>query len=159
MSSRLSRREFLQRSAAAAGGIGVGSFAIKQGALARDEAQREPLFKISLAQWSLHRALKGGLIDPLHFPQIARQSYGLGAVEYVNQFFMNKAKDMTWLGDLKRRADEQGVMSLLIMCDGEGALGDPDAGKRRAAVENHFKWVEAAKFLGCHSIRVNAESK
>jgi len=23
-------------------------------------------------------------------------------------------------------------------------------------VENHHKWAEAAKFLGCHSIRVNA---
>ena len=47
---------------------------------------------------------------------------------------------------------------LLIMCDGEGALGDADEKKRQTAVENHFQWVEAAKFLGCHSIRVNAQS-
>jgi sugar phosphate isomerase/epimerase len=26
------------------------------------------------------------------------------------------------------------------------------------AVQNHFKWVDAAAFLGCHSIRVNAQS-
>ena len=44
------------------------------------------------------------------------------------------------------------------MCDAEGDLGDPDDAKRTQAVENHYKWVEAAKFLGCHSIRVNARS-
>jgi sugar phosphate isomerase/epimerase len=45
------------------------------------------------------------------------------------------------------------------MCDAEGALGDPDPARRRQAVENHHKWVEAAAFLGCHSIRVNAQSE
>jgi sugar phosphate isomerase/epimerase len=59
---------------------------------------------------------------------------------------------------MKRRADDAGVKSLLIMIDGEGALGDPDEKKRRQAVENHFKWVEASKMLGGHSIRVNAQS-
>ena len=44
------------------------------------------------------------------------------------------------------------------MCDGEGALGDPDNAKRTIAVENHYKWIDAAKYLGCHSIRVNAQS-
>jgi sugar phosphate isomerase/epimerase len=44
------------------------------------------------------------------------------------------------------------------MIDGEGALGDATLAKRNQAVENHFKWVEAAKALGCHSIRVNAAS-
>ena len=45
------------------------------------------------------------------------------------------------------------------MCDGEGAIGDPDAAARTRTVENHYKWVEAARFLGCHSIRVNARSQ
>ena len=60
---------------------------------------------------------------------------------------------------MKHRADDLCVASVLIMIDGEGHLGDPDEAKRRQAVENHFKWVEAAKFLGCHSIRVNAHSE
>jgi sugar phosphate isomerase/epimerase len=42
------------------------------------------------------------------------------------------------------------------MCDGEGNLGDADAAKRKEAVENHYKWVDAAKYLGCKTIRVNA---
>ena len=54
---------------------------------------------------------------------------------------------------------DNGVRSVLIMCDREGALGDPDSAARTQAVENHFKWVEAAGFLGCHSIRVNAQSQ
>ncbi len=44
------------------------------------------------------------------------------------------------------------------MCDREGALGDADPAARTKAVENHYKWVTAAAYLGCHSIRVNAQS-
>ena len=47
---------------------------------------------------------------------------------------------------------------MLIMIDDEGDLGDPDPAKRTQAVENHYQWVEAGKFFGCHSIRVNAET-
>lgn len=117
-----------------------------------------PLFQISLAEWSLHRALWAGQMDHLDFPAAARSDYGLDAVEYVNSFFKDKAQDRQYLGDLKRRADDHGVRSLLIMCDGEGALGDPDSAARMQAVENHHRWVDAAQFLGCHSIRVNAQS-
>ena len=83
---------------------------------------------------------------------------GIEGVEYVNQFFKDKAKDEKYLGEMKKRAAEHGVKSLLIMVDGEGRLGDPDEKKRAQAVENHYKWVDASKFLGGHSIRVNAGS-
>ena len=87
------------------------------------------------------------------------RKHGIEAVEYVNQFFKDKAKDMEYLKEMKNRADSEGVKSLLIMCDGEGALGDTDETKRQQTVDNHKKWVEAAKFLGCHSIRVNGFSQ
>jgi sugar phosphate isomerase/epimerase len=122
-------------------------------------ADKEPLFKISLAEWSLHRTIFGGKLSNLDFPATAKKEFGIDAVEYVNQFFKDKAKDEKYLADLKQRCTDEGVKSLLIMCDGEGALGDPDAAKRTKAVENHYKWVEAAKFLGCHAIRVNAHSE
>jgi sugar phosphate isomerase/epimerase len=117
-----------------------------------------PLYRISLAEWSLHRTLGAGQLDHLDFSAAARTDYGLDAVEYVNSFFKDKADDRQYLDELKRRADDHGVRSLLIMCDGEGALGDPDDAARRLAVENHYRWVDAASFLGCHSIRVNAQS-
>lgn len=113
-------------------------------------------FDISLAQWSLHRRLKGGEMDNLDFAAVAREEFGLSGVEYVNQFFMDKAKDRSYLGEMKKRAADNGVKSLLIMVDGEGYLGDLEASKRKKAVENHFKWMDAALLLGCHSIRVNA---
>jgi sugar phosphate isomerase/epimerase len=119
---------------------------------------KEPLFRISLAEWSHHRALFAGELTHLDFITRARKDYGLDAVEYVNQFFMDKARDERYLAEMKSRADGEGVRSLLIMCDNEGDLGDPVAEDRARAVENHRKWVEAAKFLGCHSIRVNARS-
>lgn len=126
----------------------------------RSPAQdKPPLFRISLAEWSLHRTLFGGKLDHLDFGKVAKEEFGLDAVEYVNQFFKDKAKDEKYLGQMKQRAEDLGVKSLLIMIDGEGQLGDPDSAKRRQAVENHFRWVEAAKFLGCHSIRVNAASR
>ncbi|PSQ64917.1 MAG: AP endonuclease, partial [Bacteroidetes bacterium QH_1_61_8] len=116
------------------------------------------LYRISLAQWSLHRALFDGDLAPLDFARTAREEFDIGAVEYVNQFFMDQATNQQYLQKMKTRAEEAGVQSLLIMCDGEGALGHPDAAERRTTVENHHKWVEAAATLGCHSIRVNAQT-
>ena len=97
-------------------------------------------------------------MEHLDFAKVTKQDYGLDAVEYVNTFFFDKARDAGYLAEMKSRADGEGVSSLLIMCDAEGALGDPDETARTTAIENHHKWVEAAKSLGCHSIRVNAQS-
>ncbi|GJM34029.1 MAG: xylose isomerase [Saprospiraceae bacterium] len=120
------------------------------------EMPQELFFKISLAQWSLHRTLRNGQLQNLDFAATARNDFGIEGIEYVNQFFKDKAKDMEYLAEMKKRAEDNGVESLLIMVDGEGNLGEMDDAKRKISVENHFKWVDAAHFLGCHSIRVNA---
>jgi sugar phosphate isomerase/epimerase len=150
---KLTRRSFLLGSAAAAG-------LVLAPRLARaTAAERAPAFRISLAEWSLHRELQSGKLDHLDFPSVARLEFGLDAVEYVNSFFKDKAKAPGFLADMNRRAADVGVYQHLIMCDDEGRLGDPDKGKRAAAVENHRKWVDAAKTLGCATIRVNAASE
>jgi sugar phosphate isomerase/epimerase len=148
------RRDFLRTSFQTAAGLGL---AAGLPVLTHADDKR-PLFLISLAEWSLNRAIFGKKLDHLDFAKTAKAEFGIEAVEYVNQFFKDKAKDTKYLGEMKKRCDDLGVKSLLIMCDGEGALGDADEKKRLTAVENHYKWVEAAKFLGCHSIRVNAQS-
>jgi L-ribulose-5-phosphate 3-epimerase len=121
-------------------------------------------FKISLAEWSIHKALFnkdvaekefGREIHNLDFPRIAREQFGIAGVEFVNQFFKDRAHDPAYLKDLKTRADDQGVTCALIMIDGEGDLSAQDAKGREQAVENHKKWVDAAAALGCHAIRVN----
>ncbi|MEC3905658.1 sugar phosphate isomerase/epimerase family protein [Tamlana sp. 2201CG12-4] len=111
-------------------------------------------FKISLAQWSLHRALRSGEMDNLDFAAKSR-GFGCEGVEYVSGFFKDKAKDMAYLKEMKSRANAEGQQNVLIMIDGEGGLANADNSKRIKAVENHYKWVEAAHFLGCHAIRVN----
>jgi L-ribulose-5-phosphate 3-epimerase len=151
----LDRRDFIKHSAGLAAGLGLAAAALP---LHAEDAKKKPLFLISLAQWSLHRAFFGKKLDPMDFAKIAKEDYGIDAVEYVNQFYKGKAEDKKFAAELKKRADDNGVRSVLIMCDGEGALGDPDEKKRQKAVENHYKWVELAKYLGCHSIRVNAHS-
>jgi L-ribulose-5-phosphate 3-epimerase len=148
------RRDFLRRAAAGAAlGLTPSLFASTR------MSDTEPLFRISLAQWSLHRTLQKGKLDALDFAKTAKLDYGIEAVEYVNSFFKDKVKDKAYLAQLKQRAADHGVKSLLIMIDGEGAIGDPSDRKRTKAVENHKPWIEAARFLGCHSIRVNAESR
>lgn len=112
--------------------------------------------KISLAQWSLHRALFDGKITPIDFPMIAYRDFGITAVEYVNQFYKDKISDIKYWGNLRQQTDDMGISNVLIMVDDEGLLGDPDKKQRDLAVANHFKWAEIAHKLGCHSIRVNA---
>jgi len=164
----MDRRRFLARSAGALAGLGLTACAgrstgeatpLASPSASPGPAPGDPLYRVSLAQWSLHRALRGDKLDALEFPAFARHRFGIDAVEYVNQFFMDRAEDDHYIGELKRRADDAGVRSLLIMCDGLGRLGDPDRAARRQAVENHYPWVEAAAVLGCHSIRVNAASE
>lgn len=145
----MNRREFLQVTGTIAAGVSLTGCATSGSA-------NKPWFNISLAEWSLHRTLRANKITNLDFPRVAKNDFGICAVEYVNQFFKDKARDEAYLGELKSICAGEGVRSVLIMCDGEGNLGDPDAAKRLQAVENHHKWAEAARFLGCHSIRVNA---
>ena len=152
MNHNTNRREFLKSTA-----LGVGAL----GATALTGCKTPffsggKLYDISLAQWSLNRQFFGGKIDALDFAKVSREEFDIGAIEYVNQFFKTKAKDEAYLADLKKRAADHGVTSLLIMVDGEGQLGHADAAERAKTVSNHHKWVDAAKYLGCHSVRVNA---
>ncbi len=150
----MNRRKFIKDTSILLGGL---SLPVASYSLFSSCAKQE-LFKISLAEWSLHRELFSKKIDHLDFISLAKTEFGISAVEYVNSFFFEKARDRKYLNKMKSRANDHDVRSLLIMCDNEGNLGDPDKNKRYKAVENHYKWAEAAAFLGCHSIRVNARS-
>jgi len=154
------RRKFLRQSGQIGLGVGLlGLTACSQKTTAAKAGMTDTsdlFFKISLAQWSLNKAFFSGKLDNLDFAAKAKNDFGIDAIEYVNQFFKDKGEDMSYLKEMKMRAEDNGVKSLLIMIDREGGLGDTDDAKRKQAVENHYKWVEAAKFLGCHSIRVNA---
>ena len=150
----ITRRSFLTRTA------GAVSVAALWPSLAGGQAGKGAAmpFKISLAQWSLHRELQAKTLDTLDFITVTRKEFGIEAVEYVNSFFKDKATDAAYLAGMNARARDLGVHQHLIMVDGEGRLGDPDAAKRTQAVESHYRWVTAAKTLGCATIRVNAAS-
>jgi sugar phosphate isomerase/epimerase len=163
------RRKFLKDSGQIALGIGLIGWAAcndsSQSAMTEEEKaaiinanDSNLFFKISLAQWSLHRNIQSGKMDHLDFAATAKKKFGISAIEYVSQFFMDKAKDNNYLNDMKFRAMDNGVEQLLIMVDGEGGLAETDNRKRNQAVDNHYKWVDAAKFLGCKAIRVNAHT-
>ncbi len=148
-----SRRTFIRQAGLTVAAAGLLPTTLMRCAAASPDAA---LFDISLAQWSLHRMLRKGDLTNLDFPSFTKKTFSIHAVEYVNQFFKDKAKDQSYLKELNDRCESEGVKSLLIMVDGEGGLGTQDEQERKKTVENHYKWVEAAQFLGCHSIRVNA---
>ncbi len=152
--ARSNRRSFLTASLAGGALLGLKlPHAQALGAMA--VAGETGDFKLSLAEWSLHNALFAGEISNLDFPKLAREQYGIGGAEFVNQFFKDKAHDSQYLKLLKARADDHGVTCVLIMIDGEGDMSAPEKDERSKAVENHKKWIDAAAALGCHSIRIN----
>jgi len=124
--------------------------------------EKTPFFKLSLAQWSLHRAIRENKThDPLDFAEKANE-LGFQGIEYVSQLYNKHIESMgmdSVLSILKTNSEEYGMKNVLIMVDGEGALASTDDTKRKTTVENHYKWVDAAKYLGCHSIRVNAHGE
>lgn len=151
----MQRREFLKSTSGAAFSFAALGCVSSQ-TLSAVGSAKNSFFELSLAEWSLHKTLFAKKMTNMDFAAKAKNDFGIENIEYVNQFFKDKAKDKTYLTELNQRATDLGVKQLIIMIDGEGGLGDVNAEKRQEAVENHYKWVEAAKFLGCHSIRVNA---
>ncbi len=154
MNNSITRRDAIARLAYS---TAAAAAALATAGLAAGAAADDVVYPITLAQWSLNRALFNGDLNPLDFPREARR-FGIAGVEYVNQFYQSMPRTGSWVGELRRRAEGEGIRSHLIMCDGEGDLGDPNPDARKSAVERHRRWLDAAKELGCHSIRVNARS-
>lgn len=168
MKVRLSRRKFLNNSLLSVAGTCTGiAFLDSVGAPANSRTFSNPnslnyedlFFKISLAQWSLHRSFEAGKLKAEEFPVIAKNQFDINAVEYVNTLYSKYAENSAFWNDLNQRARDQGVRNLLIMVDDEGELGNTNDKKRKKAVENHYKWVDAAKIMECHSIRINGFGK
>lgn len=144
-------------------------------------APNAPRFKYSLAQYALHRKIGGGgplwrrhakrlhfaltervsdffqmPLQPAKFPEFVRNTFDIGAVEYVSGFYRGLGSNTFYWKEMKKRADGAGVENVLIMVDGEGAVGNPNTHERNAALEAHKPWIDAAATLGCHAIRVVA---
>lgn len=150
------RRDFLASAVAAGAGLSLGGATMSK--LMAEEAGAEP-FKISVAEYSLHRMIGKGELDPRDYGPFCKEKFGVDAVEYWMGPYADKAKDLAYLGEMQKKSEDAGVKQLLIMCDiAGGDLGTPDEKARQTAVELHYPWIEAAKRMGCHSIRVNARS-
>lgn len=160
--SQFSRRQAARIGLAAAMAPALGRFSSAADESGKPSAGKIGDFKISLAQWSLHKRLFADrsktLEVNLDFPKTAKMEFGIDGVEYVNQFFKDKARDQSYLKELNKRAADHGVTNVLIMIDAEGDLSVENSDKRNQAVENHKKWVDAAAILGCHAIRINTGS-
>ncbi|MDE2996121.1 MAG: sugar phosphate isomerase/epimerase [Bacteroidota bacterium] len=165
----MQRRDFMKSSALTVAGLSLFPAACASGdsgadtgssaGIASVNAGSGLLFTISLAQWSLHRMLRAEEITNLDFPVYTKNTWGIDAVEYVNSFMREESRDPAYVAELKRITESEGIRNVLIMCDGEGRLGDSDDAARTQAIENHYRWIDISRELGCHSIRVNAASE
>jgi sugar phosphate isomerase/epimerase len=168
----MQRRNFIWNTAQASLALAVlGLSSCKKESGKKEETSEEkkelaltpvPFFKLSLAQWSIHRMILEGGLDPLKFAAKAK-NWGFKGLEYVNHLYKNELEKNTntamavdnLVKELKMRSEDNAMENLIIMVDGEGDFGFPEETERIKAVENHYKWVDAAAGLGCHSIRVN----
>jgi L-ribulose-5-phosphate 3-epimerase len=116
-----------------------------------------PPLRLSLAEWSLHREILDWQPRHLEFPRVAKEVFGLDAIEYRSTFFAGKATDFAYLAEMRKRADDAGVKPILIEVDDAGPLGAAEFEDRYAATGAHFQWLAAAAFLGCESVSVAAE--
>jgi len=116
-----------------------------------------PFFKLSLAQWSLHKYVNDEKGSPFNFASQAK-SMGFDGLEYVSQLYTKEIETLgfdTVIDSLITLSKKHDISNVLIMVDHEGDIADPDEAKRNEAVEKHKKWIDAAQKMGCHSIRVN----
>ncbi|WP_259015012.1 sugar phosphate isomerase/epimerase family protein [Emticicia fluvialis] len=146
------RRQFLSQLGLATAGLGLSS--MLPDTLLAAESAKKFTFEISLAEFSFASELYTGKMKNMDFPARAKTEFGISVLEYVSGFFNNKHTDQAYMKELKQRCDDLGMKNHLIMVDGEN-IASLDAAKRQKAVEAHYAWVEAAKYLGCTSIRVN----
>lgn len=151
----MNRRTFLATGAGMVGGISLRTPRLT----AKDESAAKEPFLISLAEWSLVKTIRSGKMTNLDFPRVARRTFGIDCIEFVDQFFADKAKDKKYLGELKKRADAEGVKMAMIMVDTNGPLGIARKRSRDRTVRRTEAWIDAAKFLGCHTVRVNARGE
>lgn len=145
----MNRKEFIFKSSQA-----LAILPFLGSSLACSQTNNDLFFKISLAQWSIHKALFDGSIDHLDFAKIARK-FDCEGLEYVTNFFSDKAKNISYLNKMNNAAKNQGVENVLIMVSKEGYLASPKLDIRKKGIENHYKWIDAAHHLGCHAIRVD----
>ncbi len=121
-----------------------------------------PFFELSLAQWSMHKMILEDNVDPYSFAEKAK-GWGFSGLEYVSQLYSKELEAANYSEEAMQafvdkcnaESEKHGLRNVLIMIDRQGDLATEDAAARKVAVENHFKWVDAAAAMGCHSIRVN----
>ena len=150
----MKRKEFIKL--ASTGALGVSSLGYLS-----CETQKELFFKLSLAQWSLNKAIRGGEMDPYLFAEKSSE-LGFTGLEYVNQLYddVMKSEDKSsaiqeFILKNNQLADENGVENVLIMIDDEGDLADENEDMRLIAIDNHKLWIDTAAAMNCSSIRLN----
>ncbi len=149
--TRLTRRRDFLKAAAAGAAVVV----LERSTFGEDG---EFEFDMSLVESSLNRSLAEHTLDHLDFAKVAKERFGIEAIEYGSQYFPRPTPDERYLQTLNERAGEYGVRQLLIAVDKSVRVGDADKKKQEQAKQTLRHWIEVAAVLGCHSVQVNPTS-
>ena len=167
----MKRRNFIRKTSVASLSVTfLGTYACKEAKKEIDANKQEPelvkiaapFFKLSLAQWSIHKMINEDGVDPYSFAEKAK-NWGFEGLEYVSQLYNPELSDANYseeamaafVNKSNAEAEKHGMKNVLIMIDGQGNLAASDEVERNETVEKHKRWVDAAAAMGCHSIRVN----
>ena len=156
--SKLNRRTFIKNASLGAAGIGL---AASFPQLLHAEEKKELFFKLAISQFSFASQFWTKKLDPLDFAAKSKE-LGITGLDYCSMFFADKARDQTYLAELKKRAADNDSYNLRIMVDllgVPGSLGNLDEKLRVKQVESHYQWIDAAANLGCTMIRVNLDGE
>lgn len=176
----MNRRSILKKLLLYPGLISATSFLTSPPTRARDQniLQGKSFHKrISLSQWSFHRAILGssmedyatftkllhskpervlqGHLDSRDILNIAN-SLGIKKVDLVNVLFFGHAMDKPWLNEFIAKAKSFNTSFQVLMCDQAGNLGASSQLARKQSINAHIVWLETAVYLGCKQLRVNA---
>lgn len=121
---------------------------------------------IALQIYSFAPLLLKGNFNLLDFPKIVRETYDMNGAEHWSIAFLGKENDKKYLSELKSRSNDNQIDNLIILVDNIDistmksgpSLASSIKTERSSAIDFHKKWVEVAKKIGCHSIRVNLRS-
>ena len=119
--------------------------------------------KISLQCFSFASEFYKGNFNLSNFSKIVRETYNLDGAEFWSIPFMGKEKNSNFLNELRQKSNDYGVKNTIILVDlldmqtmkQGNSLASIDKKERNQAIEDHKPWIDAAKSIGCDSIRIN----
>lgn len=96
--------------------------------------------------------------DPMDFPRLARDAYGLEAIELEASLHYAHVRNDAYFARLRQQCDASGVRCVVISNMWEGNLASLQ-GQPEQTARNYHRWVDIAAIMGCRLLTVNVNAR